>query len=214
MPRVRTPFKFKTSDRIAVTGQPGTGKTVFMNYLAHQIPQERLWIVDPLGQYNDFPDANRIIPNDLDPEKEFDEIAREIMTLTDITLFVEEAHRYIPEFGKIGSNSMALINRGRNYGHGIVASTPRIQHINKNFFDLAQNVVFFRPGLKTRGRYLSELVAPDAKLAIEKLPDHEFIYYGLRDDTWNKAKLNFGGGKPPETTAAPAPTEPEIESVG
>ena len=213
MPRVRRRFKFKSDDRIAITGQPGTGKSVFTNYLAHQIPHERLLIVDPLGQYNDFPDSCRIIPKDIDPTEEFNEIARQVMAKGNMTVFVEEAQRYMPEGKAIGDAAMAMINRGRNYGVGIVAVSQRIQHINKNFWDVAQNIVFFRPGLKTRGAYLAEFVAKDAQLAIQALPDHEFIYYSLRDDSWNKAKLTFPGNKPPETKPAPAPAEPEVETV-
>ena len=212
MPRKREPFKFKSDDRIAITGQPGTGKSVFTNYLASLIPEDRLLIIDPLDQYGNFPDACRIVPQDIDPVAEFNEIARQVMLKGDKTVFVEEAQRYMPEGEHIGKDTMAMINRGRNFGVGIVAISQRIQHINKNFWDVAQNIVFFRPGLKTRGRYLAEFVAPDAKAAIEHLPDHQFIYYSLRDDSWNKAILTFPGNKPPDTTPT-TPEPPKVEDV-
>ena len=205
MPRKRGPFNFKTDDRIAVTGQPGTGKTIFTMYLASLIPEDRLLIVDPLDQYGKFPDKCRFVALDVDPAKEFNDLAKQIMARGNVTVFVEEAQRYMPEGQAIGPDTMAMINRGRNFGIGIVAISQRIQHITKNYWDLAQNIVFFRPGLKTR-TILGEFVTKDAKLAIENLKDREFIHFSLRDDTWNKAMLKFPQDRPPADGAGgPAP---------
>jgi energy-coupling factor transporter ATP-binding protein EcfA2 len=190
MSRKRGPFNFKTDDRIAVTGQPGTGKSVFTMYLATLIPEDRLLIVDPLDQYRQFPDKCRYVPLDVDPEKEFNDLAKQILARGNVTVFVEEAQRYLPQDMSIGRDTMAMLNRRRNYGIGVVPISQRPQHINKNFWDLAQNIVFFRCGLATRD-YLRRFITPDAKTAIDHLKDTQFIYYSLRDDTWNKAMLKF-----------------------
>ncbi len=205
MPRKRGPFNFKTDDRIAVTGQPGTGKSVFTMYLATLIPEDRLLIVDPLDQYGQFPDKCRYVPKDTSPAEEFNALAKQVMARGNVTLFVEEAQRYMPEGKAIGEDTMAMINRGRNFGVGIVAISQRIQHITKNYWDLAQNIVFFRPGLKTR-TILGEFGTKDAKVAIENLRDREFIHFSLRDDTWNKAMLKFPQDRmPAEGEKGPAP---------
>ena len=211
MPRQRGPFNFKTDDRIAVNGQPGTGKTVFNAYLASLIPEDRLLIVDPLDQYRQFPDKCRYIPKDINPAQEFNDLAKQIMARGNVTVFVEEAQRYMPEGQAIGVDTMAMINRGRNFGIGIVAVSQRIQHITKNFFDTAQNIVFFRCGMNSR-EYLRKFVTPDARTAIEKLKDREFIHYSLRDDTWNKAALKFPQGRPPADGTAGV--KPRLENVG
>jgi DNA helicase HerA-like ATPase len=211
MPRTKTALAIKSSDRIGVFGQPGTGKTIFTKYLASLVPADHLKILDPLDQYGGFPNEARIVPDDLNPGQEFDALCASLYQQGNMTLFVEEAQLYLPESTLLGIHTAMLLNRGRNYGLGIVVCSQRIQDINKRFFDLAQTIIFFRCGMTSK-RYIRNLVAHDAADAVYTLKDHEFIYYSLRDDAWNKATLKFPQGRVPGDDQ-PTPPSVRMQSV-
>ena len=196
MPRTKARLTIKSSDRVGVVGQPGTGKTVFFKYLITLCDQKSRLIWDPLDQYGGFPDENRIVPEDLNPVQEFDDLCAKLYARGNVTVFVEEAQLYLPESQLLPVNTTKVLNRGRNFGIGLMVCSQRIQEINKRFFDLAQTVVFFRCGM-TSQNYIKKLVPKDVANEIFRLKDKEFIYFSLRTEEWNKSTLKFPQDKVP-----------------
>lgn len=184
----------RSTDRVAITGQPGTGKTTLTTYLASLFPEDQLVIVDPLDQYRSFPDQCRYIPPDRNPAQEMDALSRQVMARGNTVLVVEEAQKYFPESAKVGENTMALLNRGRNYGIGVIASTQRIQHMGKYFFDLARVCIFFRCGFQSR-KYIQQMVPPEVARIIWSLPDYHFVHYNLHSEQWGVARLELPRGQ-------------------
>ena len=197
MPRKKgMPLDIQTDDRLAVIGQPGTGKTVFLKYLASLIPPDRLKIYDPLDQYQQFEDENRIVPVDSNPLQEFNTFARQMMAVGNKTIFVEEAQRYFPQDRPLPDDTAAMLNRGRNLGIGVFAISQRIAHINNNFFDLAQTLIIFRPGSQSY-QALKRMLPKDAYNAVIHLPDYQYVHISLRTEEWSKSTLVFPQGKAP-----------------
>lgn len=187
-------LRIKSTDRVCITGQPGTGKSTLVAYLASLFPEDQLLIIDPLEQYNSFPPECRFVPPDRNPAQEMDAIARQVMARGNMVLFIEEAQKYLPESHRIGDNTMALLNRGRNYGIGVFASTQRIQNLQKSFFDLCQVVIFFRPGFQSRA-YIRHMVTPEACKVINSLPNFHFVHYNLATEDWAVSRLQFPRGQ-------------------
>ena len=202
MTKTHDPLKVNTTDRFGIFGQPGTGKTKFVQYLATMVSESRLMIYDPLDQYTQFPDRCRVVPADINPLEEFDAFSKQMMARRNVTVFVEEAQQYLPEGQRIGPNTLAMLNRGRNFGVGVFVCSQRIQDITKRFFDLAQTVVFFRCGFTSR-RYIRELV-PEVAARINKLRDRHFLYFNLRTEDWNVSMLKFPEDRAPADGAIPA----------
>lgn len=158
-------------------GLPGTGKTTLAKYLASQYDETKLLIYDPLDQYVGFPDSCRYIPAS-DTAAEFDSICRKLCARTDCVFVVEECERYIGQGRELGPHAFDLINRGRNWGIGIIAVTRRIQRLNKDFFDLCQSVFFFKCGLRSRN-YIEDMIGRTWAEKIRELEPFNFLHYDL-----------------------------------
>ena len=202
-----------TDDRVVIVGQPRTGKTTLLKYIASLMRKDRVVIIDPLDQYRGFMDEARIIPADRNPMEEFNDIAKQIMARGNVTLIVEEAQKYLPESGKIGPDTMAMLNRGRNYGIGVIASTQRIQTITKNIWDISSTVIFFRPGFQSRS-YIKGMLPPEVYSKVISLPNRYFVYYSLETEDWGVGTLKIPGGKEAPDGTIPASARLEIEQHG
>lgn len=165
-------------------------------------------IYDPLAQYDQFPDECRYIPKS-DGLPEFDAVCRRLRAQGNITFIVEECERYIGQGKQLGENAFDLINRGRNWGVGIVAVTRRIQRLSKDFFDLCQHLFLFRTGLKSR-EYIADMIGwVDTKRVIQ-LPLYHFLHYNVETEESsvyvlklkaNRAMLQTGGEGDNEKTS-------------
>ena len=182
----------RSSDRLCVAGLPHSGKTVFMRYLA-TLAEPNVFIIDPLDQYSMFPDKCRYIPKRETPD-ELEQVCKWLWSVNNVTLVVEEAEQYISQGRALMPYTSGLIRMGRNWGIGVWATTRRIQDINKRFFDLAQHVILFRCGLKSRdyiGALLGyEFVYPAAipkynktGFAITTLPPFHALAFNLEDES-------------------------------
>lgn len=191
----------KSTDRICVAGLPGTGKTYLMRYFCTLLEPD-LIIVDPLSQYDMFPDECRYVPRRETPN-ELEEICKQLMARANCTLVIEEAEQYLSQQRAMLPATSQLIRMGRNWGIGIYATTRRIQDINKRFFDLAQHCFFFRCGLKSRD-YIADMLGaefvypyPSPKYnstgyCVTTLPPYHFLHFNLEDETAEIGVLKLG----------------------
>ena len=182
-------MSISSTDRITLSGLPGTGKTTLSRYLA-KLYMPNLLIYDPLDQYKSFPNECRYVPES-DSMAEFEEVCRQLCSVSNKTFLIEEAERYIGQGRPMGTNAFELINRGRNWGAGIIAVTRRIQRLSKDYFDLCQSVIFFRCGLKSR-EYLSEMIGKEQSMLITRMPRYHFLYYNLEEEVTDCYTLDLG----------------------
>jgi len=180
-----------STDRITVCGLPGTGKTTFSKYLA-ELCGSNLLIYDPLDQYKEFPDECRYIPRS-DSLEEFEEVCGRLCARSNVTFLIEEVERYLGQGKPLGPNAFDLVNRGRNWGVGIIAVTRRIQKLSKDYFDLCQTVIFFRCGLKSR-KYIYDMLGKEESYFITRLPKYHFLHYSLEEENYGITTLVLGGG--------------------
>lgn len=201
-------IKVKSTDRVTLAGLPGTGKTTATKYLA-SLCMPNVLIYDPLAQYDGFPDANRYIPKS-DSLSEFDTVCRQLRTRGNITFVIEEAERYLGQGKPLGENAFDLINRGRNWGVGIIAVTRRVQRISKDYFDLCQHCFFFRCGLKSR-EYIADMLGKDITRRIVTLPLFHFLHYNVETEETSVHVLKLGAR--PHTEGAQLKATPPSEEI-
>ena len=160
-----------------------------MRYLA-SITKQDLLIYDPLDQYKGFPDHQRYVPKNDGDAGEFNAVCAEIKSRGNMTLYVEECERYIGQSTRLGDDAFDIINRGRNWGIGIVGNTRRIQNMSKDFFDLCQWIFFFKSGLRSRD-YIERMIGRPAALRILLLKEQHFLAYNLRDESYVEMHLDL-----------------------
>lgn len=202
-------LNIRLTDRMTVPGQPGSGKTTLVRYIA-QLAMPNVYIYDTNDQYGEFGPEQRYVPRTGSME-EFEKACELMCNRTDCLFIVEEAHKYLREGRELGEYAFDVVNRGRNWGIGMIAVTTRVQRLSKDFFDLCRMVFFFRCGLRSRS-YLREMV-PDQVRVIQSLKPFHFLAYNLEEETGKVATLVL---PPSEAAAPPAKTHPSrahIEAV-
>ena len=203
-------IKLRATNRITICGVPGTGKTTLAQYLC-TLYQPNLLIYDPLAQYTSFQKECLYIPKS-DSLSEFDSVCRQLCARSNVVFVIEEAERYLGQGKALGPYAFDLINRGRNWGVGIVAVTRRIQRLSKDYFDLCQDVFFFKCGLKSR-EYISDMIGKKECQLISQLERFHFLYYNLETEETEVDFLELEG-RPHIVTASSSPKDflPELKS--
>ena len=115
---------------------------------------------------------------------EFDAQCRRLCVVSKTVFLVEEAERYLGQGKMLGPYAFDLINRGRNWGIGVIAVTRRIQRLSKDFFDLCSHAYLFQTGLKSRD-YIADMIGWEATRAIIGLERFNFVHYNVEDETWS-----------------------------
>jgi len=205
------PLGIDSTDRLCICGQTGTGKTYFMRWLC-SLADPNLYIMDVLNQYPMYGDVGDVLQggkrwvanplkNEVANPLVLESIAKKFHHIGDKTLIIEESERFIPQVRPLLPWTSSLFDMGRNWGVGIWIVTRRIQNINKAFFDLAQHVLFFRCGFKSR-EYISDMIGneymyPSAKqktkYVITTLPDYHCLHFNLEDESAQVVTLTIRG---------------------
>lgn len=182
-------MNLRTTDRITLAGLPGTGKTTLGKYLA-SLCEPNILIYDPLAQYTGFPNELRHIPRS-DSLTEFDGVCKQLRARGNVTFFIDEAERYLAQGKPLLENTFDLVNRGRNWGVGMVAITRRIQRLSKDYFDLCQKCFFFRCGLKSKA-YIADMVGNEVFSKVRSLPQYHFMLYDVESEEYSIHVLRLG----------------------
>ena len=203
-------IKMRATDRVTICGVPGTGKTTLAKYLC-TLYEPDLLIYDPLAQYTGFPKECLYIPKS-DSLTEFDSVCRQLCARSNLVFVIEEAERYLGQGKALGPFAFDLINRGRNWGVGVVAVTRRIQRLSKDFFDLCQHVFFFKCGLKSRD-YIADMIGWRECQVINQLERFHFLHFNLETEETEEAVLIMEGRQHIETEKVIARETPRTEKV-
>ena len=168
-----------STDRVTISGLPGTGKTTLAKYLG-MVAEPNLLIYDPLDQYTQFGANVRYIPR-TDSLDEFEAVCKSICSRGNLVFLVEEAEKYMRQGQVLGPYATDVMNRGRNWGVGVIAVTRRIQMLNKNYFDLCKHVFFYKCGMRSY-KYIEEMTSQQTVQRIRTLQPFHFLHKDLETE--------------------------------
>ena len=187
-----------STDRVLISGLPGSGKSVLAAYFALQWYPD-VFIFDTIDQHRGFPPDKRYVPKSGDIS-EFEAICKRLCTANDsmlaqghCVLIIEECEDYIGQGRLLPQYAYKVVRQGRNWGVGIVAVTQRIQEVDKKFVDRCNYIFFFHSGsfsypyIKDLRLTMTNLWYPSTSRinvadAIERLNQFESIGYNMKEN--------------------------------
>lgn len=167
----------KSTDRLAVAGMPGMGKTTFAEWLAKGYVGQgiKVKIFDPLHQYK-VPKAELVYPS-FNEAADLEVVCKKSWQEGNQAIFMEEAELYIKEHGRMLPWTSRMALRGRNRGVGLVAITRRIANLSKTYFSLCDHVFVFRHFSPNDVNYLVEFLGKEHEKTIRTLKPYHFLHY-------------------------------------
>lgn len=186
-----------SDDRVFITGQTGSGKSYLASLFLSKA--KRLIAIDTIGDLAEqFPrmeeftrnrvaklkagKAQRLIItrpalDEQDIPDWFEGVAKQVLEIEDVTLYIDEAYNVIPN-RMLRKNALMLFTQGRHYGVGTWISAQRPVKIQAEAATEAQHYFIFR------------LNNPDDQLRIRKTigwyeypaDPHGFYYWHTGDD--------------------------------
>lgn len=191
--RVIDDIYIKTSDRIAVFGRSGSGKTnIISNYLIPYYDSYTFWDVKTENDKiphdivatnsHDFVDVinkyDRILYQPEDPgAADFDNICKIIFNHKNHCLIVDEASR-ISNPSSIPYWLNVIMTQGRTSNVGIINAAQRPKSIHNTMISEANHLFIFSLNLDTDIDKLREMIGSAAD-NIRLLPEFHFIYFNM-----------------------------------
>jgi len=181
-------IKIKTDDIIVVCGKRGSGKSVFVRYLAKHLKRRIIWDINfehtNLGYVLHYPHQikgefkrgiTRIVFQPYDKTEEaFDNFCKTCFGLIHYTLIIEEVERYATSY-KIPGALKKIIDVGRHYGIGLIVTCRRVARLNPDVPFNANHIIIFHLHRPQDAQYLAEWVG-DIVLSAD-LSDYKYLHY-------------------------------------
>lgn len=160
-------YDFEYTDGIVALGKRGSGKTSVVKAIANKVPNKV--IVDIVGNLESLKDnsARYYLTSPINSVAVFDKINYK---KGNFYLVLDEADR-IPYKNAL----QEIINLGRNWNIGYIATARRTANIHKDYLANATHIIAFRHNLPQDLDMLNEWLPPEAVAQITKLGEHEFV---------------------------------------
>lgn len=149
-------FTIASDQCITIAGQRGTGKSTLSKFILKKFNTVLVW--DPHNQHGEF---NHYVPQSSDIKGEFDYICQKVWERGNILFCVEEAEQIIREGSYLKDYVFKIINMGRNRGIGLIAITPSIALLSKDYFRQCQHVYIFKFFTQNDKDYLKGFLGRD-----------------------------------------------------
>lgn len=170
-----------------------------------------------------FPKNHVYIPRQL-IAAELEKVAKRFWEINNTTIIIEEFEQFIPQGRAIPPYTDGLIRMGRNWGIGIWGTTRRIQRINKEFFDLAQHIIMFRCGLRSR-QYISDMIGEEyvrlpavpkynkTGYCLTTLPPFHALYFNLEEESAEVFTLVLGAREHVQEVTKKSPADVRMDKL-
>lgn len=162
-----------------ILGKRGSGKTELIKYFVRKLimAEKSLLIFDVVGNLSGFKTFKRVSYYALNPHNttRIDNIINTEKKRLPYVFILDEADRY-DYFANSKSNLSDLINLGRNWGIGVIASARRTANISKDFISNANNYFVFRHNEINDLEVLKQTFGLDHSF-FKEIPEHSFAVF-------------------------------------
>ena len=166
-------LSIKQSDGVVVLGKRGSGKTVMVRFLINHMPNYRFIILDVVGNLGIYKDARNCTYHLVNPhdKKKIDEICKEAIKTGNCMVVLDEADRL-----EYTDNLSDMLNIGRNYGVGYIATARRTANIHKDYLANQTHAFIFKHTYPRDVKVIAEWLDVDDK-TLRYLADHKTLYF-------------------------------------
>lgn len=190
-----TPRPPKASDRIAVIGRTGLGKTVLARKLLEAMPPPRL-LIDPKAQEttayavtfsdpNKLPDAPvaRFVPRDPDDLTIYDRLYGRVFAAGPRVVLLDEAPVAAPANGA-PANLKRVLRQGRSRHIGHIATMQRPVEVNRSLLTEAEHIFLFplhHPADLSTVAGVMAMNPAELRATLDRCAPFGFCWYSARD---------------------------------
>ncbi len=179
MAEQNTRINIMQSEGIVVLGKRGSGKTTLIRFLVRELSKKKFRfivvdVVGNLGQFKDMPNVEYHLVNPHD-KNAIDTICNKAMKLHNCMVILDEADRL--EYTDALSD---MVNIGRNYGVGYLATARRTANINNDILANQKHAFIFKHTYPRDVKVLTEWLDLDER-NFRHLEQHKTLYF-LDDD--------------------------------
>lgn len=166
-------IQVRQSDGIVVLGKRGSGKTTLVRYLINSMPNYRFVIIDVVGNLGQFKNSRNVEYHLINPhaENRIDSICGSAMKAGNCMVILDEADRL-----EYTTNLSDLLNVGRNYGVGYMATARRTANIHKDYLANQRHAFVFKHTYPRDVKVLTEWLDIDERV-FRHLEQYKTLYF-------------------------------------
>ena len=168
-----TVLTIKQSDGVMSLGKRGSGKTSLVRFLVSAMPQYHYIVIDIVGNLGQFKDAKNCRYHLINPHDEaaINAICRGAMKQGNCMVVMDEVDRL--EYTEALSD---LINVGRNYGVGYIATARRTANVHKDILANQTHAFIFKHTYPRDVKVLTEWLNLDER-TLRHLEQYKCLYF-------------------------------------